>query len=186
MNRIEFDALIIKNQIEFINGQLQQEKTLTDICKEINIGRSTIRERFKKNGYEFSKSQNKYIYMIEIVETKDNNTTFKTVTSNSSKGVVATDSSNLNDFNEILSNFNEMNNKLNEVYKWYESQSSRDVVVTDKLQIDDFEKNIVVRSYKIYENIQKEFTIFCEKNKKYRVQDIISQALKEFMEKYKI
>lgn len=183
MNRKEFDSLTTKYQIEFINEQLEKEKTLTNICKEINIGRSTLRDRFKKNGYEFSKSQNKYISMIEIVETKDNKTTFKTVTSNSSKGVVATNYDNLN---EILSNFKEMNNKLNEVYKWYELQSSRDVVATDKLQIDDFEENIVVRSYKIYENIQKEFAIFCEKNKKYRVQDIISQALKEFMEKYKI
>ncbi|WP_235640329.1 hypothetical protein [Clostridioides difficile] len=41
-----------------------------------------------------------------------------------------------------------MNNKLNEVYSWYESQSSNKVVGADKLNIDDFKGNIVVRSYK--------------------------------------
>ncbi len=48
-----------------------------------------------------------------------------------------------------------MNNKLNEVYSWYESQSSNKVVGADKLNIDDFKGNIVVRSYKVYEDIQK-------------------------------
>ncbi|HBF7094780.1 TPA: hypothetical protein KOU56_003876, partial [Clostridioides difficile] len=140
----------------------------------------------KKKGYEFSKTKNKYVSIIEIVEIKENSIDFKNTISNSSKEVVGTDSVDFNDLNKIIVNFKEMNNKLNEVYQWYELQSSREVVATDKLQIDDFEENIVVRSYKVYENIQKEFAIFCEKNKKYRVQDIISQALKEFMEKYKV
>ncbi|NJB05094.1 hypothetical protein GSQ22_04445, partial [Clostridioides difficile] len=89
------------------------------------------------------------------------------------------------DFNNILSKFNDMNNKLNEVYIWYESQSSNKVVGADKLKINDFKGNTVTRSYKVYEDIQKEFAAFCEANKKYRVQDIISQALKDFMDKYK-
>ncbi|HBF7094799.1 TPA: hypothetical protein KOU56_003896, partial [Clostridioides difficile] len=46
MDRSDFDVLKVENQIEFINEQLEKEKTLTNICKEINIGRSTIRDRF--------------------------------------------------------------------------------------------------------------------------------------------
>ena len=50
---------------------------------------------------------------------------------------------------------------------------------------DDFEGNIVVRSYKLYESIQKEFADFCKANNKYKVQDILCQFIKDGLEKYK-
>ncbi|HHS9374786.1 TPA: hypothetical protein ACTWRU_003733, partial [Clostridioides difficile] len=102
-----------------------------------------------------------------------------------SNKVVVADADNHLGLKDILSNFNDMNNKLNEVYSWYESQSSNKVVEADKLKINDFEGDTVTRSYKIYEDVQKDFVAFCEANKKYKVQDIISQALFEFIEKYK-
>ena len=71
------------------------------------------------------------------------------------------------------------------MYNWYKLQSSNKVVDAEKFKVDDFEGEIVVRSYKLYEPIQKEFLDFCKKNNKYKVQDIISQALKEFIEKYR-
>ncbi|MCC0713526.1 hypothetical protein IC217_21645, partial [Clostridioides sp. ES-W-0017-02] len=71
------------------------------------------------------------------------------------------------------------------VYSWYKSQSSSKVVVADELKINNFKGDTVTRSYKIYEEIQKEVVAFCEANKKYKGQDIISQALFEFIEKYK-
>ena len=52
------------------------------------------------------------------------------------------------------------------------------------LNIDNFEGKVVTRSYKIYEDVQKEFAEFCASSK-YRVQDILTQAIKEFLEKYK-
>lgn len=59
------------------------------------------------------------------------------------------------------------------------------VVIKDKkLVIEDFEGKLVSRSFKLYESIQKEFTDFCKMNNKYKVQDILCQALKEYMEKY--
>ena len=78
-----------------------------------------------------------------------------------------------------------MNNKLNEMYNWYKLQSSNEVVQTEKFKVEDFEGDIVVRSYKLYEPIQREFLEFCKKNNKYKVQDILSQFIKEGLEKYK-
>ncbi len=172
MDRYTFDNLPIKEQIQYINNKLLESNTLTNICKDISIGRTTIRNRFKQHGYEFNPAKKLYMSIVEVVELE------------SSNKVVVADTDNTNDLKDILYNFNEMNTKLNEVYKWYESQSSNKVVRTDKLNIDDFKGNIVTRSYKVYENVQKEFVAFCEANKKYRVQDIVSQALKDFMDKY--
>ena len=78
-----------------------------------------------------------------------------------------------------------MNNRLNEMYNWYKLQSSNKVVDAEKFKVDDFEGEIVVRSYKLYEPIQKEFLDFCKKNNKYKVQDILCQFIKEGIEKYR-
>ncbi|MCC0785150.1 hypothetical protein IR152_19400 [Clostridioides sp. ES-S-0108-01] len=182
MDRYTFDNLHINEQIQYINNKLLEGNTLTNTCKDIGIGRTTIRNRFKQHGYEFNQAKKLYISIVEVVELESSS---KVVMQESSNKVVGADTNNINNLRDILYNFNEMNTKLNEVYSWYESQSSNKVVGANKLNIDDFKGNIVTRSYKVYEDIQKEFVIFCEANKKYRVQDIISQALKDFMDKYK-
>lgn len=181
MDRYTFDNLPIKEQIQYINNKLLEGNTLTNTCKDIGIGRTTIRNRFKQHGYEFNQAKKLYISIVEVIELESSS---KVVTGDTSNDNTLVDATNI-DFNNILSKFNDMNNKLNEVYSWYELQSSNKVVGADKLNIDDFTGDIVVRSYKVYEDIQKEFVAFCEANKKYRVQDIISQALKDFMDKYK-
>ncbi|MDE3490436.1 hypothetical protein PV449_18465, partial [Clostridioides difficile] len=61
MNKDKFNELDISEQIEYINNQLENNETLTYICKNIGIGRSTIRDRFKKANYSYSKDLNKYI-----------------------------------------------------------------------------------------------------------------------------
>ncbi len=65
MGKEEFNKLNLKEQIEYINKKLEN-KTLTNLCEEIKISRSTIRERFLKQGYIFDKSKNKYIYNKNI------------------------------------------------------------------------------------------------------------------------
>ncbi|MDB0439344.1 hypothetical protein C4R89_07280 [Clostridioides difficile] len=181
MNRKEFDNKSVKEQLDYINKKLLEGVTLTNICKNIGIGRTTIRDRFKKNGYEYNSNKKLYTSIVEIIELKSSD---KVISHESSNKVVETDIVDFKDLKDVLYNFNEMNIKLNEVYNWYESQSSNKVVETNKLEIEDFKGNIVTRSYKVYEDVQKEFVAFCEANKKYRVQDIISQALKDFIDKY--
>ena len=82
----------------------------------------------------------------------------------------------------ILNKIDDMNSKLEEMYKWYTLQTN--VVEPIELKIDKFDDIVVTRSYKIYNEIQKEFADYC-KSQPYKTQDIISQALKEFLQKYK-
>ena len=192
MNKTEFNNLEVMEQIEYINSQLIKGNTLTNICKSIGIGRSTIRDRFKKVSYEYNKTTNQYESIIEIVEAIEPalnagknepiKEDIKPVIQQSSNLVVGTDNEILA---SLINNYDDMNNKLNEMYNWYKLQSSNKVVQTEKFKVDDFEGDIVVRSYKLYEPIQREFLEFCKRNNKYKVQDILSQALKEFLDKYK-
>ena len=191
MNKTEFNSLEVLEQIEYINKSLLEGNTLTNICKSIGIGRSTIRDRFKKVSYEYNKAINQYESIVEIVEAgtiapaeanEPIKEDIKPVIQQSSNLVVGTDNEILT---SLINNYDDMNNKLNEMYDWYKLQSSNKVVQTEKFKVDDFEGDIVVRSYKLYEPIQREFLEFCKKNNKYKVQDILSQALKEFLEKYR-
>ena len=191
MNKTEFNNLDVLEQIEYINKNLLEGNTLTNVCKNIGIGRSTIRDRFKKVSYEYNKATNQYESIVEIIEAetvapaganepiKEN---IKPVIQQSSNLVVGTDSEILS---HIINNYDDNLSKLNEMYNWYKLQSSNKVVQTEKFKVDDFEGDIVVRSYKLYEPIQREFLEFCKKNNKYKVQDILSQFIKEGLEKYR-
>ena len=190
MNKTEFNNLEVMEQIEYINNQLMEGNTLTNICKSIGIGRSTIRDRFKKVSYEYNKAINQYESIVEIIEAetiapaganKPIKEDIKPFVQESSNLVVGTDNEILT---SLINNYDDMNNKLNEMYDWYKLQSSNKVVQTEKFKVDDFEGDIVVRSYKLYEPIQREFLEFCKRNNKYKVQDILSQFIKEGLEKY--
>lgn len=190
MNKTEFNDLDVMEQIEYINKSLLEGNTLTNICKSIGIGRSTIRDRFKKVSYEYNKSINQYESIVEVIEAetiapaganKPIKEDIKPFVQQSSNLVVGTDNEILT---SLINNYDDMNNKLNEMYNWYKLQSSNKVVQTEKFKVDDFEGDIVVRSYKLYESIQREFLEFCKKNNKYKVQDILSQFIKEGLEKY--
>lgn len=191
MNKTEFNTLDVMEQIKYINKSLLEGNTLTNVCKSIGIGRSTIRDRFKKVSYEYNKTINQYESIVEIIEAETIapaganepiKEDIKPIVQNSSNLVVGTDNEILTN---LINNYDDLNNKLNEMYDWYKLQSSNKVVQAEKFEVDDFEGDIVVRSYKLYEPVQREFLEFCKRNNKYKVQDILSQALKEFLEKYK-
>lgn len=51
--------------------------------------------------------------------------------------------------------------------------------------IDSYDRNDTTSShYRIYTDIQEEFKKFCKDNRQYKVQDIISSAIREYLDKY--
>ncbi len=159
MRKDAFNKLNLKEQVEFINKNLEN-KTLTEICKEIKISRSTIRERFLKQGYIFYKNKNKYIYSSEAnnkpqKENKHNNNT------NVLEGKIKA----------LELKIEAIESKLNDKDK------------DNAIEIKKFEGKTVSRCYRVYEDIQKEFSKFCKENSNYKVQDILSMALYKYMKK---
>lgn len=181
MDKNTFNELDILDQVKFINSKLKEGYSLTKLDQEnIISSRKTISNRFKKIGYELNKSTNQYENIIEVVD--GDKSVNKEPISKSSNKVVRGDQVNNKLLEEIILNYTDMSNKLDEVYKWYQKSSNK--VVTGDLKIYDFEGKVVTRSFKIYESVQKEFMEYCSSSK-YRVQDLVSQALKEFMENHK-
>lgn len=182
MDRNDFDKLDITGQINYINGELIKGSTLTKICKNINIGRTTIRDRFVKGGYVFNKEKNQYI--------KDSNDKSNSkiihekhiVSSNNSKAVIEFNSIK-NDLLQLIENKEDILKIVNE----YKNKSK--VIDIPELNINDIpsnmQKDITTRSLKIYDPIYKLFNNLCNKYSSIKKQDLISLALLEFCNKYK-
>ena len=185
MNKDEFNNLEAIEQIQYINKKLIEGNTVTKVCQSIGIGRSTIRDRFKKIGYEYNKVINQYETIVEVVETEQIakepiKEAMEPIIQESSSLVVGTDNEILT---SLINNYDDLNNKLNEMYSWYKLQSSNKVVeAKTKMDIPDYNEEVVVRSYKLYISTQKRFAEFCKANNKYKVQDILCYLLDKGMD----
>lgn len=155
MGKEEFNKLKVKDQVEYINKKLEN-KTLTEVCKEIQISRSTVRERFLKQGYLFDKSNNKYKSSSETNNKAQKENKCKNNTKVLEEKIQA-----------LESKIEAIENKLNNNYSG--------------IDIKKFEGKTVSRCYRLYEEVQKDFSKFCKENSNYKVQDILSMALYEYM-----
>lgn len=68
MNRIEFDSLNISEQANYINENLKKGISLSVSAKEINISKSTLSDRFKRNNYKLLNGSYQKIDDIEEKE----------------------------------------------------------------------------------------------------------------------
>lgn len=162
MEKEEFNKLKLKDQVEYINQKLDK-KSLTEICNDIKISRAAIRKRFLNQGYEFSKTENKYIDSSKVSEV--NNQAEK---ENKCK----------NDTKVLEEKIQVLESKIKDIERKLNYKSS-------ELDIKKFEGKTVSRCYRLYEEVQKEFSKFCKENSNYKVQDILSMALYEYMKKRK-
>ncbi|AGK99589.1 hypothetical protein [Clostridium pasteurianum] len=61
MDKINFDKKDITAQIKYINDHLMHGSSFNKTCKDIGIPKSTLRDRFNKAGYSFSKETYQYV-----------------------------------------------------------------------------------------------------------------------------
>lgn len=61
MNRSDFDKKNILDQIKYVNDRLIHSFSFNRTCKDIGIPKSTLRDRFNKAGYIFSKETYQYV-----------------------------------------------------------------------------------------------------------------------------
>lgn len=200
---MNLNDLDIIEQIHFINERLKEGYSLSRLDKEnIISSRKTISNRFKKIGYELNKDTNQYESIISVVEgdksedkepilessnkvVQGNESKNKESISKSSNKVVRGDQANNKLLQEIILNYTDMNDKLEEVYEWYKLQSSEKVVNESKnMIIPDYNEEVLTRSFKLYKSTQQRFADFCKRNSKYKVQDILCFLLDDGMNRY--
>lgn len=173
MNRDEFDKLEILDQIDYMNKGLEST-SLTKVCASIGIDRATVRKRFKSNGYVLK--DNKY---IQVTTTTDNTVNTKKLTTTNIKTT---------EKKQVADNTKALEKKIKslelEIQGIKEILNTITTTNTNKLsEVKEYEGTEVVRSYRINEEVQKEWKVFCKAHSEYKVGDLLANAMVEYMNK---
>lgn len=199
----------MEDQIKYINEELKKESSLTNICKNIGIGRTTVRDRASKIGYKFSTKVNQYV--IEH-ETKSIEGTNKVTASSSDsynhvENITALENNKksknnidehvitkqlLNSSKDVINmlewfkNFRNREDEVNEILAWAKEQKERgEIIDIPEITIDSewIKGDVKTRSFTIYLKVLNEFIKFAKKQP-FSQQDLMSMALIEYIKKY--
>lgn len=195
MEKDKFNNLSLIEQVECINSLLEENKTLTNIAKDIGIGRSTIRDRFKKINYRYSKDLNKYIKDINVSNTGVIQGSAD-VMKNRQKELNTIDRSDLKKYNvsnTSIDNFNSnikdklvnITNEYEVLMEMIELYKSNTNVLQSQICIDLPICDSELTSFRVNKKVLNDFNEFVKHNKEFRKIDLVSMALKEYMENHK-
>jgi len=84
-----------------------------------------------------------------------------------------------------LVNLINVSDDINEMLEYYKTRI-KNVIEIPKIEINKKKVSgpVITRSFRIYEAVLKDFVKFAEKHNQYSMQDILSQSILEFIEKY--
>lgn len=164
MNKEQFNNMQVSEQIQYINEMIQQ-KSLTKVCNDIGVNRSTITKRFKAKGFIYDKSVNLYQLndssepLNDLVRASDDTT----------------------DINTLLNMIKALENRVQKLEQSNQATTVQQQNNNNK-EIRFYKSNdLVVRAYKIDSAVQQRFKAYCEDNSQYKVSDIITTALENFL-----
>lgn len=187
MNKDEFNALTIEEQVEYINIQLALV-SLNRIANAIGISESTIRDRFKSKGY---KRQGKSFMKLGTTESTKENIKPKTP----KKNTTTTSNTKAQEQKQSNKNIKVLENRIDSLEKELESiksilttintSTTTTVNINTTKAIKKYEGDGVARSYRVNEEVQKQWKVFCKSHSEHRVSDLISNALEEYMNGFK-
>ena len=181
MNKEQFNNLDFMEKIEYLNNKLKEGQTVIRIREDIGIGEKALPREIKANGYRYNNKERQYIPTTETT-TKSTTEVLPTIVEDKTTIVVPKQQQQIlgyleNNF-EVLQEFLE---------KYKSTTTSTTETTTNHIIInlvDDKHLNPKPKSIRINEFVYQDWKAFCE-TKHYSKQDLISMALKEYMEKYK-
>lgn len=203
---IEFSKMDIKEQVKFINSKTITGITVINVAKEIGTSDKTLRKNLKAKNYIFDRAKKIYILLENDGATikEPNNINSKNIIQNNNKSIIANKDTpkvsvvkkesppldllqelkiNLEDVKELLG----MKEQIKEIIQNYnKSITIENVEVQQELKIDKdkLHGELKSRLIKVYDNVNVDWITFCKNNNQFKMQDLCSIALSEFIEKY--
>ena len=154
MFREEFDNMDVFEQIKYINEKLL-EQSLTKICDSIGISRTTVTKRFRSVDYVFDKYTNQYQIADEM---KDYDYAISV----------------------LEAKISELSEKVT-VLEQERNNNATDIQQVDNSNVRYYKNETIVRAYRIDDEIYQRFKQYTDENKQYKISDIISTALEDFL-----
>lgn len=182
MNKDEFNKLDVYEQLNYINKKLKQGKSLRAISGELNISKSTIRNRFKKINYVFDIVDKQYIKI------ENYKTTTKVLKMDNNKEQEKYNNSDLVLFNKYKNDFLELM-QLKDSIKELIQNNYKNIINVEpielKINTEVLQGAAVNRSVKIYNNVYQELKELYKIYPEFKKYDLLSMAIHEFFLKYK-
>ena len=155
----------IDELVKYVNDKMRNGLSMTQIEKEMKVGKDSIRKKLNKNGYKFDNNKRQY---IKIKENNNNEipsvkkTKQEIIKSNDKTKSVPEEHFLTQEEIKILKVIAKNYNKTNTEYK--------------------LEGEIKARSFKTYKSVVDKFVGYCKENKLCQ-KDCIAIALLDFMNK---
>lgn len=182
MTKDEFNSLDSVEQVEYINNQLENNNSVTSVCKILGIGRSTIRDRFKKINYIYSKELNKYIYNncnTDVnIEKVDKNA--QTTASNTDGCIVK-----IPDSTQLQENILNIAKEYDTLIEMLEMYKKNKKILSNNIIIDLDNEETSLTTVRINTDVLKMFNQFCIDHKEFKKVDLLSMAIKEYILNHK-
>lgn len=207
MNFDELTKLDVQEQIDYLNSRLNNGLLVKQIREDLGIGEKKLQKYLKSINYKYDQKIKNYILVTKVVkesggsEGVNNYKNNQLVVNNKTEAnIKPVESQKVNplpveftDYEKLINMVNtyqemskrmEQLDKMEEMLQWYELQKSVIDVTPPKLDIPSTDAEPVTRSFKIYPDVNEDFKEFCSKNNHYKVQDIISFAIRQFLDTY--
>lgn len=182
MTKDEFNSLDSVEQVEYINNQLENNNSVTSVCKMLGIGRSTIRDRFKKINHVYSKELNKYIYNncnTDVnIEKVDKNA--QTTASNTDGCIVE-----IPDSTQLQENILNIAKEYDTLIEMLEMYKKNKKILSNNIIIDLDNEETSLTTVRINTDVLKMFNQFCIDHKEFKKVDLLSMAIKEYILNHK-
>jgi len=175
-----------------------QDSSLVKVCQAIGISEATVRDRFKSRGY--TRQGKRFIATGDTVNINNTENTGDTNNMDNTKKVNRNNEksrevkSKANDIKLLENRMNSLEQELEQLKAMILSNTSNttNTIGTTAManaEIKTFESdNLVSRNYKIDRAVADKFVKFCKVQKltnDYKVSDLATNALIEYMDKYK-
>lgn len=178
MNIEEFNDLSIDKQVEYINKELELS-SLNKICKSLGVSESTVRDRFKRNNYK--RVDKKFV----VNNTKTTTNTKKKVLPIEAKIKPVKKVDNLDSIKLLEKKIKALESQIEATNKRIDSLNTTKTTknTTTNTTINTYKGNEVVRSFRVNEDVQQRFKVYCKANSEHKVSDIISSILDNYLKK---
>lgn len=183
----QLKELSIDEQIKWLNSRLSEGKTVSGIRETLGVGEKALQKHIKSIDYKYDQKQKQY---IPLVNQQDNSITTaiqKPVSveqDNSNTLALQLENSDYQKFIHIMNTYEDLQKQVQELVRKQELEDNVIDITPPKLEITPMKNKPISKTYKFDPDVVEDFTAFCNKHKNYKVQDIISLALREFLDKY--
>ena len=187
MNKDQFNALEILEQVEYINKGLESE-SVTKVCASIGIDRATVRKRFARNGYKLEGG--KYIATentIVTTTTKPRESTSDKFIKKAPKTVTKQTQENkqMKALESKIESLEKQIESINNILDTITTETTNNITTKNNIKIKKYKGVEGVRSYRVNAKVLEQWKVFCKAHSEHKVGDLLANAMVEYMNKYK-